>query len=63
VADSTRHSELNAELASLRRQQLESSAHATYVGWTPESEAAHERRADRIAQILGQLAVLDEATG
>lgn len=56
MTDSPKHSELITELAELRRQQLEASTHATYVGWTSETIAAHEQRADRIAVLLAQLA-------
>jgi hypothetical protein len=48
--------EVAAELAELRRQQHEETIHATFIGWNSETFAAHERRADRIGVLLGQLA-------
>ena len=44
----TRHTELAAEIADLQRQQLESFAVATFAGFTPEQNAAHNDRADRM---------------
>jgi hypothetical protein len=49
-------SEVTAELAELRRQQQEETTHATFIGWNPDISAAHQRRADRIAVLLAQLA-------
>ena len=43
-----RHTELAAEIAELQHQQLESFAEATFAGWTPEQNTAHNERADRM---------------
>ena len=50
--------ELQAEIAELSRLQRESNREALFGGWTRESEAAHELRADRLAALLRELAVL-----
>ena len=51
--------ELMAEIAELRTEQLASDLKATFGGWSQEEEAAHHKRADRIALLCGQLARLD----
>jgi hypothetical protein len=51
--------DLIAEIDELHRQQLDSNVRATYVGWTQEDVAAHEKRADRMSLLKGQLAALD----
>ena len=61
MAGSNRHG-LIAEIAKLREQQLEDIRNATFVGWKPESVAAHDTREHRIAELVRQLASLDEIT-
>lgn len=59
MADSPKRARLVAEIAQLRRQQLESTENATFFGWTLEARTDHEKRADRIELLLLQLAKLD----
>lgn len=54
----TRRTELHAEIEELQRQQLDGNVRATYVGWTREEEAAHDKRAERIALLKIQLIFL-----
>ena len=44
-----------AEIAVLRKQQFESEIDATYLGWTLKARIAEERRANRIALLVGVL--------
>jgi len=60
MADSNKHALLTAEIAKLREQQLEDIRDATFMGWKPESVAAHDGRKRQIAELEGQLASLDE---
>jgi hypothetical protein len=48
-----------AEIAMLREQQFESEIDATYLGWTLKAKIANERRANRIASLVGVLHDLD----
>ena len=48
-------SELAERIAALRKQQRESNDHASYVGWTPEIIAEHDRRPALIGLILMRL--------
>ena len=48
-----------AEIAVLRKQQFESEIDATYLGWTLKAMIANERRANRIALLVGVLDDLD----
>jgi hypothetical protein len=57
--DPTRDPELTAELISLRRQHSEAITDATFLSWTPEAEAAHNKRAARMAQLTALLAELN----
>jgi hypothetical protein len=59
MAFSTRREELSAEIPEIRKLQMESNRQATFGGWTREAEAAHEMRADRIAALLRELAVVE----
>jgi len=43
----------------LREQQFESEIDATYLGWTLKAKIANERRANRIASLVGVLEDLD----
>jgi hypothetical protein len=49
MAEPTQRALLIAQIATLQREQRESSATAMYPGWTREVEAAYEKRASRIA--------------
>jgi len=59
MADSTKQAALIAKIAHLREQQLEDIRNATFVGWKPESVAAHEKRERQITELQRQLASLD----
>lgn len=59
MADSTKHANLTAEIAKLREQQLEDFRNASFLGWTPELVAAHEKGQDHLAELQRQLADLD----
>ena len=58
MADSS-SAELISKIQELLGQQLECCSNATFVGWTPESKAAHEKRADLIRLLCGQVAALN----
>jgi L-arabinose isomerase len=60
MAFSAKRKELLAEIAEIRRLQMESNREATFGGWTRQAEAAQEMRADRIAALGRELAVLGE---
>jgi hypothetical protein len=60
MAFSAKRKELLAEIAEIRRLQMESNREATFGGWTRQAEAAQELRADRIAALGRELAVLGE---
>jgi len=60
MADSNKHALLTAKMVALRQQQLEDIRDATFMGWRPESVAAHDGRKRQIAELEGQLASLDE---
>jgi hypothetical protein len=47
--------ELKVELAKLRKQHYEAIANATFGGFTPKEEAAHQQRAQLIASLVQQL--------
>ena len=49
-------SELTAQLASLRQQQLDASDRATYLGWTAKTQADYDGRADLISDLIARLA-------
>jgi hypothetical protein len=61
VRPDAKHAKLIAEIAALRKQQLESTENATYLGWTIETRAAHENRADLLERLCLQLTALDTA--
>jgi hypothetical protein len=63
MAFSAKRKELLAEIAEIRRLQMETNREATFGGWTRQAEAAHEMRADRIAALCRELAVLGETAG
>jgi hypothetical protein len=46
---------LAAEIADLQGQQLESFAAATFSGWTPEQNTAHNKRSDRMSLLQREL--------
>jgi hypothetical protein len=51
---------LQAAIAKLRGQQLADFSSATFFGWSPESAAAHDKRECRVAELVRQVASLDE---
>ncbi|MCU1271856.1 MAG: hypothetical protein JWN74_3150 [Acidobacteriaceae bacterium] len=51
MKSTTRGSALVAEIAELQDQQLESFADATFAGFTPEQDTAHNKRSDRIGAL------------
>jgi hypothetical protein len=58
MIETTQRALLIAQIATLQREQRESSANTIYLGWTPEVEIAYERRASRIAAMRFQLSGL-----
>ena len=61
MADSAKRARLVAEIALLRKQQLESIENAAFLGWTAEAKADHDKRADRVELLVRRLAERDEA--
>ena len=59
MASSNERAEVVAEIAMLRKLQFESEIDATYLGWTLKAKIASDRRADRIASLVGVLDDLD----
>lgn len=59
MADSPKREKLVAEIALLRKQQLDSLDNAFFVGWTARATADYEQRADRIELLVIRLAKLD----
>jgi hypothetical protein len=51
----SKKTELVAQLAALRKEQLAATEYVTFVGWTPETVAAHDRRADLIELLDARL--------
>jgi hypothetical protein len=51
----SRRSALVAEIAELQDQQLESFGAATFAGWTPEQNTAHNKRSDRMEDLRREL--------
>jgi hypothetical protein len=58
MAEPSQRALLIAQIATLQREQRESSACAIYLGWTREVEAAYEKQASRIASLRFQLSGL-----
>jgi len=56
----TKHAELASELFKLRELHVASLARALFGGFTPEEEAAHEERVERMAVLVRELQALDE---
>jgi len=54
--------ELVAEITELRKQQLEAAADAMFGAWTREQEDAHQKRANRLANLVRELDILDGLT-
>lgn len=61
MAHRNERADVVAEIAMLRKQQLESEIDATYLGWTLKAKIANERRANRIASLVGVLDDLDRS--
>ena len=49
-------SKLVEQISELRKQQIDASDRATYLGWTAETQAEFDRRADLISALIDQLA-------
>jgi len=49
-------SELTAQLLALRKQQIDASDRAIYLGWTAQTRAEYDSRSDLIADLLARLA-------
>jgi hypothetical protein len=58
VAGSNKNSEISAEIAVLRQQHLDAMRKATFLGWSNEEWAEHERRAERLRALILDLAAL-----
>ena len=58
MADSCGRAKLISEIRELARQQMDCCTNAAFLGWTPESKAANEKRADRIHVLSRQLDTL-----
>jgi hypothetical protein len=56
VEDSVKRLELTAQIAALRKRQDEAIVHATFVGWTPEAKAEHDKLSNLIGICFTQLA-------
>ena len=50
-----------AEIATLRRQQLECEIDATYLGWTLKASLVRERRSNRISMLVASLDDIDRS--
>ncbi len=55
----TRHAAVVAEIAELRRQQLDDLANEVFCGWTHEQDAVHQKRADRLALLVLELEAIN----
>ena len=62
MADSEKRASLVAEICLLRRQQSDSIETAGFCGWTPETKAEHDQRADRLELLLPRVAELDQTS-
>jgi len=59
---SHKHAALTTEIAHLRERQLEDLRIATFLGWELETVMLHDRRESQIAELVRQLARLDETS-
>lgn len=59
MASTKIRAQLEAEIAELQRLQMESNREATFGGWTPEAQAAHRERADRLECLVRELGAVD----
>ena len=59
MPDSHRGAELIAKIQELLQEQLESCSAVTFLGWTPESKAAHEKRSGLIRLLCLVLAAFE----
>lgn len=62
MADSCGRTKLISEIQELMKQHMECWTNAAFLGWTPESKAADEKRADRIHVLSLQLDALGTQT-
>jgi hypothetical protein len=60
MRNSVKRLELIEKIDALRKRQYESSIQATFVGWTPQTIAEHNRCSDLIGLLFTQLANLSE---
>ena len=49
-------SELTAQISALRKQQIDASDRATYLGWTAKTQEDYDSRADLISDLIARLA-------
>ena len=54
-----KRAELSAELFKLRTQHVAALARALFGGYTPEEEAAHQERVERMAVLVRELQPLE----
>lgn len=59
MANCNERADVVAEIAMLRKLQFESEIDATYLGWTLKAKLVSDRRANRIASLVGVLDYLD----
>ena len=50
-----KYSDLTAHIAALRKQQIAANDRAIYCGWTPETTAEYDKRADLLATLHRRL--------
>jgi hypothetical protein len=50
-----KHSELTAQIAALRKQQIAARDREIYCGWTSETRAEYDKRADLLATLHKRL--------
>ena len=54
--DSVKRVELTAEIEALRKRQQDASIRATFLGWTPETVAEHDKVSNLLGILFTQLA-------
>jgi hypothetical protein len=57
MADTTRKSQLTAELLQLTQQQQKALEDATFLGWQPGQLEAYQERGERVSLLRQQLTV------
>jgi hypothetical protein len=61
MADSPKRARLLAEIYLLRKEQRESIDRAVFFGWSAETKAEHDKRADRLESLFRHLANIGES--